>query len=1439
MPDRATAAVNNNQAGEEADRQQAAQLRLIADISQRVLSILDPEALLDYAVKAIQTEFSYYYVDVFLTNPQTGYVVFRSSSHPEKMLHWQEKGLRFRIGEEGIIGHVAATGRPYLSNDVLHDPFYIPDELLPHTRSELVVPIRAGERVLGVLDLNSEQPNAFDEQDLFVTQSLADQLALGLENARLFAAEARRRREAEKLQTATQALSATLDLNQVLESILEELQDVVPYDSASVQQLRDGSLEIIGGHGFANSEQLLGMRFDLVAGDNPNREVMLKRAPVIIDDAPTIYQGFQSEPHVQTPIRSWLGVPLLFGDRLIGMIALDKREPSFYTQEHARLAMAFAAQAAIAIENARLFSAERQSRLELRSLQDTVAALSAELHLDTLLERIVNEAARAFQAEAVSLMLWDKTSSNMVVSAGFGLTADYAQQQRIPRERLTAMIPPDGRPRPIYTEDLAETPYGDRELIVREGLRSALSVPLYQTQLSGILNIYSKGRIRTFSPAQIDLAETFAAQATVAIKNARLYQAEREQRALAEAMRQATAAISSSLDLDQVLDDILEQLNNVIPGDAVSVMLIDGEYARMVRTRGYERLGTASSFSSFALRITNTSTFRVMQQTGAPLLIPNTADYPGWVQMPETPWLGSYAGAPIYVGGQVIGFLNADSSTPDFFTQADCDRLQAFAAQAAVAIQNAQLYQELSHHLEEVQLLNKAALAASSTLDFDEVIRRTLAALLKMPCFERANVLLLDSDTGELWLHPALAHSDHFPQRADFRIPPGMGISGRVVQTGKPWRVDDVRQVPTYVAGYPDTLSEIAVPLRAGDRFIGVLDAQSTRLNAFTEEDERLLVTLGGQLSTVIDNARLYGEARQRVRELTALSQVSQALNEARDLKAVLDIVLEEAFELMGSQEGSIILISPPGGNRLRMVAERSLGSEVVDAFNNRPVYTHEGTYRRALATGQIVEVPDTSADPDFLQDVGSRAKSITNVPLITEHRAIGLIAVDGLPKDDATRRLLMALADMAAAAIDKERLHQETTDRLAEVSTLYTLSTQITGSLSLSRVMESIVTILKVTINCRACCIFLVDPATSTLRLEASSGLPQEQHASARLSPDRGIGGRVFNERRSIYIPDARLVADLDYFDTEVSSLLAVPLIVRNQVIGLLALDDTRTGAFAGEIRLLTIVAAQAAVAIENAQLYESLQASYHDLEDAYSALRELDRMKSELVQNISHELRTPLTFVRGYLELLQEGDMGELSQQQKQALDIVADKASLLSRLVDDIITLQYAREQVQFHSVPLADVGRNALRAAQASADQARIALRDEIAADLPLILGDEQRLGQVFDNLLSNALKFSHPGGAVTVRIYEEAGSIRAEVEDQGVGIPADKLTRVFDRFYQIDGSTTRRFGGTGLGLAIAKQIVEAHGGQIGVRSKQDEGSCFYFTIPKAPPPGAQP
>ncbi|GAG43871.1 unnamed protein product, partial [marine sediment metagenome] len=177
---------------------------------------------------------------------------------------------------------------------------------------------------------------------------------------------------------------------------------------------------------------------------------------------------------------------------------------------------------------------------------------------------------------------------------------------------------------------------------------------------------------------------------------------------LAEALEEATAALTATLDFDRVLDGILEQVSRVVPNDATNIMLIEGDQVHIVRWRGYERFGEKEFVSTVVFRIPDVPGLQQMMESGEPMVIPDTATYPDWVRVPVTEWLRSYAAAPVIVRGEVIGFLNVDSATPGFFTQAHVETLRAFADHAAAAIENARLYESEHRRSVELETLRQA-----------------------------------------------------------------------------------------------------------------------------------------------------------------------------------------------------------------------------------------------------------------------------------------------------------------------------------------------------------------------------------------------------------------------------------------------------------------------------------------------------------------------------------------------------------------------------------------------------------------------------------------------------------------------------------------------------------------------------------------------------------
>ena len=374
----------------------------------------------------------------------------------------------------------------------------------------------------------------------------------------------RRGLEQRMLRQAALALTTALERDKVIDRILAQLQQVVPYDSASVQLLRASPepgrracpersrrkdrMEIVGGRGFPSPPDLLGLSFP-VGGDNPNSEVVRTRAPFIVADAPAVYDGFRKDPHQKTVIRSWLGVPMLVGERLVGMIALDRREPGFYTQEHARLAEVFAAQAAVAVENAHLFQAEREQRELAEALAEATAAVSSTLDLDQVLAAVLEQARRLLDVIACSVWLIDPETDELVCQQATGPQSEIVRGWRLaPGVGLAGWVAQSGESLVVPDVKADERHFKGVDQQTGLPLRSILTFPLrVKEDVIGVLEVVD-AEVNRFSPADLKLLEPLVAAATIAIENAQLYeQARQDAEARSVLLREVNHRVKNNL----------------------------------------------------------------------------------------------------------------------------------------------------------------------------------------------------------------------------------------------------------------------------------------------------------------------------------------------------------------------------------------------------------------------------------------------------------------------------------------------------------------------------------------------------------------------------------------------------------------------------------------------------------------------------------------------------------------------------------------------------------------------------------------------------------------------------------------------------------------------------------------------------------------------------
>jgi len=309
--------------------------------------------------------------------------------------------------------------------------------------------------------------------------------------------------------------------------------------------------------------------------------------------------------------------------------------------------------------------------------------------------------------------------------------------------------------------------------------------------------------------------------------------------------------------------------------------------------------------------------------------------------------------------------------------------------------------------------------------------------------------------------------------------------------------------------------------------------------------------------------------------------------------------------------------------------------------------------------------------------------------------------------------------------------------------------------------------------------------------------------------------------------ISETQLKKALAYQQEKVSK--GESMLIGQALVELNLLDRDRLDAAVTE----QIIQLRSALQDANRNLERRVQERTAELQEALERLSDLSQLKANFVSNVSHELRTPLTHIKGYLELLTSTTLGSLTDEQKHALKVSQKSAEKLEHLIEDLIMFSLSTRgefTIQLTPVDLQTLVKHTMQASKDKADHRGVSVHMVVDQDLPPVQADSQKIAWALGQLLDNAIKFTPKGGSAGINIKcENSRLVTISIVDNGIGIPEDRLSEIFEPFHQLDSSATRRYGGTGLGLSLVQQIIEAHGSRLDVKSTVGKGSVFSFAL----------
>jgi signal transduction histidine kinase len=581
------------------------------------------------------------------------------------------------------------------------------------------------------------------------------------------------------------------------------------------------------------------------------------------------------------------------------------------------------------------------------------------------------------------------------------------------------------------------------------------------------------------------------------------------------------------------------------------------------------------------------------------------------------------------------------------------------------------------------------------------------------------------------------------------------------------------------------------------------------------------------------------------LQELQVLPRHLAVLRLSPELSATLNGALDKLLEVIGVEGGAVRLLEEDTAE-LVLVAQRGLPSQTVQEA--RRLKLGEGVPGLALQQDAPVVVEHLSQHPTLAQGRLRQAgyESLMVVPLRLHNQLVGTLSLFAKSARgfDAYER---SFFHQVVVTIENALLYEEAARRERDAAFLDRATQLFNSTLELDVVFQQVVRMATEVLG-DTCTIHLVEEGHEYLRPVATyhpdpsareGWLQVLRDSPTRIGDPVSVVGLAAVDGRPYLIRDTRQEGRVRHVDRlSVYSFIAVPIIVKEKILGVLATsiihpDRQFTQA---DLRLAMALADRAALAIENSRLYAQERRLRQELEALNRQVQEANRLKTEFVTVVTHELRAPLTSIAGYVELLLEGQYSEGEEGQQECLRIIKRNADRQLDLINDLLDIaRLEAGKMELQRLPF-DLGGVIQEVAgelrpQIEAKGQRLTL--DLAIALPAVVGDPERVTQILTNLVSNAHKYTPPGGSMTITTRAAHARVRVTVQDTGIGLTPKERRQLFTKFFRAQHPMVREVGGTGLGLAITRALVELHGGKITVTSAPGQGSTFSFTLPATP------